>query len=79
MPETGRTGTLCLHSKLQNRLWHGSQIVEKAFLALQVMFFPSHNEYVAPAVTRRVMDYYRFMNSKVLFKSVSLQSTLGHQ
>lgn len=38
---------------------------------LQVMFFPSHHDYQEPAVTRRVMDYFKFMNSKVLFKQVS--------
>ena len=38
---------------------------------MQVIFFPSHNEYGDPAVTRRIMDYMAFMNSKVLFKNVS--------
>lgn len=38
----------------------------------QVIFFPSHNEYQDPSVTRRVMDYMMFMNSKVLFKRVSI-------
>lgn len=37
---------------------------------MQVIFFPSRNEYQDPAVTRRVMDMYKFMNSKVLFKKV---------
>ena len=31
----------------------------------QVIFFPSHNAYKDPAVTRRVLDFYDFMNSKV--------------
>ena len=30
----------------------------------QVIFFPSHNAYRDPAVTRRVLDYFDFMNSK---------------
>ena len=34
----------------------------------QVIFFPSRPGYVDPAVTRRVLDYMLFMNSKVLFK-----------
>jgi len=36
----------------------------------QVIFFPSRPGYVDPAVTRRVLDYMLFMNSKVLFKQV---------
>ncbi len=35
---------------------------------MQVIFFPSRPGYVDPAVTRRVLDYMLFMNSKVLFK-----------
>ena len=31
----------------------------------QVIFFPSHGPYKDPAVTRRVLDIYDFMNSKV--------------
>ena len=38
---------------------------------LQVIFFPSRPGYFDPAVTRRIMDYTLFMNSKVLFKQVS--------
>ena len=41
---------------------------------VQVMFFPSHHDYLEPAVTRRVMDYLKFMNSKVLFKQVRILS-----
>ena len=37
----------------------------------QVIFFPSRPGYKDPAVTRRIMDYMLFMNSKVLFKVVS--------
>ena len=37
---------------------------------LQVIFFPSRPGYTDPAVTRRIMDYMLFMNSKVLFKQV---------
>ena len=37
----------------------------------QVIFFPSRPGYRDPAVTRRIMDYMLFMNSKVLFKVVS--------
>jgi len=39
-------------------------------LAKKVIFFPSRPGYVDPAVTRRVLDYMLFMNSKVLFKQV---------
>ena len=31
-----------------------------------MIFFPSHGPYKDPAVTRRVLDIYDFMNSKVL-------------
>ena len=41
---------------------------------LQVIFFPSRPGYNDPAVTRRIMDYTLFMNSKVLFKQVSCLS-----
>jgi arabinosyltransferase len=34
------------------------------------LFFLSHGDYVSPQATVRVMDIYRFMNSKVLFKDV---------
>ena len=37
----------------------------------QVIFFPSRPGHRDPAVTRRIMDYMLFMNSKVLFKVVS--------
>lgn len=36
----------------------------------EVIFFPSRDGYTDPSVTRRVMDIYKFMNSKVLFKTV---------
>lgn len=34
----------------------------------ECIFFPNHPGYTDPAVTRRVLDYMLFMNSKVLFK-----------
>lgn len=34
----------------------------------EVMFFPSHGSYENPHVSTRVMDIYKFMNSKTLFK-----------
>lgn len=37
---------------------------------VQEIFFPSSPNRTDPAVTRRVMDYLLFMNSKVLFKVV---------
>ena len=37
---------------------------------VQEIFFPSSPSHTDPAVTRRVMDYLLFMNSKVLFKVV---------
>lgn len=36
----------------------------------QEIFFLSHDDYIAPHVTVRVMNIYQFMNSKVLFKEV---------
>lgn len=36
----------------------------------QEIFFLSHDDYIAPQVTVRVMNIYKFMNSKVLFKEV---------
>ena len=36
----------------------------------QEIFFLSHDDYMAPQVTVRVMNIYKFMNSKVLFKEV---------
>ncbi|KAL0037045.1 hypothetical protein WJX77_010367 [Trebouxia sp. C0004] len=39
----------------------------------QEIFFLSHDDYVAPHVTVRVMNIYKFMNSKVLFKEVRQQ------
>ena len=41
----------------------------------EVIFFPSHNGYVDPGVTRRVMDMYEFMNSKTLFKEVRAEAS----
>ncbi|XP_010477148.1 PREDICTED: arabinosyltransferase RRA3-like [Camelina sativa] len=34
------------------------------------LFYPSHPEYIALHASKRVMDMYEFMNSKVLFKTV---------
>ena len=34
------------------------------------MFFPSHGSYLNPHVTTRIMDIYKFMNSKTLFTRV---------
>lgn len=34
------------------------------------LFFLSHGDYISPHVSVRVMDYLKFMNSKVLFKTV---------
>ena len=42
---------------------------------VQEIFFPSSPSHTDPAVTRRVMDYLLFMNSKVLFKVV--RSSIG--
>ena len=39
----------------------------------QEIFFLSHDGYKAPHVTVRVMNIYKFMNSKVLFKEVRHQ------
>lgn len=38
--------------------------LQTSALCAQVIFFPSHNAYTDPAVTRRVLDYFDFMNSK---------------
>jgi arabinosyltransferase len=34
------------------------------------IFYLSHGDYKSPQVSVRVMDYFKFMNSKVLFKNV---------
>ena len=46
---------------------------------LQVIFFPSHGEHKDPTITRRVMDYMQFMNSKTLFTVVRNDPTLASQ
>ena len=43
---------------------------------LQVIFFPSHGHHKDPSVTRRVMDYMDFMNSKTLFTIVRKDESL---
>ncbi|CAL5218343.1 g3 [Coccomyxa viridis] len=46
----------------------------------EVIFFPSRPGYFDPAVTRRIMDYTLFMNSKVLFKQVRHNAQwVGHR
>ncbi|CAN6482208.1 unnamed protein product [Victoria cruziana] len=41
------------------------------------LFFPSHPEYDGLHASRRTMDFYKFMNSKVLFKSVRKDPNLA--
>ncbi|PRW59143.1 Nucleotide-diphospho-sugar transferase family [Chlorella sorokiniana] len=36
----------------------------------EYIFFLSHGDYKSPQIIARVMDYYQFMNTKVLFKQV---------
>lgn len=43
---------------------------------VQVIFFPSHGDYRDPSITRRVMDYMSFMNSKTLFTIVRKDQAL---
>ena len=43
----------------------------------QVIFFPSHGPHRDPSVTRRVLDIYDFMNSKVLFTRVRKDRALS--
>lgn len=43
---------------------------------MQVIFFPSHGQHKDPSVTRRVMDYMDFMNSKTLFTIVRKHESL---
>ncbi|DBA81187.1 hypothetical protein WJX79_006838 [Trebouxia sp. C0005] len=42
----------------------------------EVIFFPSHGHHKDPSVTRRVMDYMDFMNSKTLFTVVRKDESL---
>lgn len=42
----------------------------------EVLFFPSHPGYDGLHASRRTMDFYAFMNSKVLFKTVRKDSNL---
>ena len=46
------------------------EAAEQQCCQLQVIFFPNRPGYVDPGVTRRIMDYLLFMNSKVLFTRV---------
>ena len=48
-----------------------------ACASAQVIFFPSHGPYQDPSVTRRVLDIYDFMNSKVMFTTVRHDSSLS--
>ncbi|XP_030450523.1 arabinosyltransferase RRA2-like [Syzygium oleosum] len=41
------------------------------------LFFPSHNGYDGLHAARRTMDFYLFMNSKVLFKTVRKDASLS--
>lgn len=41
------------------------------------LFFPSHNGYEGLHASKRTMDFYLFMNSKVLFKTVRQDSRLS--
>lgn len=41
------------------------------------LFFPSHNGYEGLHASRRTMDFYLFMNSKVLFKTVRQDARLS--
>ncbi|GMN37445.1 hypothetical protein TIFTF001_006816 [Ficus carica] len=41
------------------------------------LFFPSHNGYEGLHASRRTMDFYMFMNSKVLFKTVRQDARLS--
>ena len=52
-------------------------VVDQPQTCLQVIFFPSHGPYRDPAVTRRVLDIYDFMNSKTLFTHVRYDTELA--
>ena len=46
-------------------------------MAMQVIFFPSQPGHSDPGVTRRILDFMLFMNSKVLFRQVLNQALPG--
>eukprot|EP01026_Neomeris_dumetosa_P070884 TRINITY_DN711_c0_g1_i6.p1 TRINITY_DN711_c0_g1~~TRINITY_DN711_c0_g1_i6.p1 ORF type:complete len:385 (-),score=39.05 TRINITY_DN711_c0_g1_i6:233-1357(-) len=60
--------TVELMQRLETRLSKEKYWDQTAFN--EEIFFLSHGEYRSPDVSVRVMDYTRFMNSKVLFKDV---------
>uniref|UniRef100_A0A061SDG7 Glycosyltransferase n=1 Tax=Tetraselmis sp. GSL018 TaxID=582737 RepID=A0A061SDG7_9CHLO len=60
--------TMDLMGRLENRLSHQKYWDQTAYN--EEIFFLSHGDYKSPQVTVRVMDIYKFMNSKTLFKFV---------
>lgn len=60
--------TLLLMDRINDRLRRRKEWDQAVFN--EEMFFASHGDFKSPGVTRRVMDIYKFMNSKTMFKHV---------
>ena len=58
--------SVALMDKITSRLERAKEWDQAVYN--EVIFFPSHGAYENPHVTTRVMDIYKFMNSKTLFK-----------
>ncbi|CAK7329734.1 unnamed protein product [Dovyalis caffra] len=64
-----------LLDRVANRLSHGNAWDQAVFN--EELFFPSHPGYDGLYASRRTMDFYLFMNSKVLFKTVRKNANLS--
>lgn len=68
--------TISLMKRLEARL-NREQYWDQTALNEEI-FFLSHGDYVSPQVTVRVLDIYKFMNSKTLFKFVRKEPRSSH-
>ncbi|KAM7514152.1 hypothetical protein LguiA_003735 [Lonicera macranthoides] len=64
-----------LLDRVANRLTHQPNSWDQAVFN-EELFFPSHPGYVGLHAAKRTLDYYLFMNSKVLFKTVRKDAKL---
>lgn len=71
MSPNGQTALPANASGRAALVWSSSQPVQKPSQPIQRLLHVQD-----PGVTRRVLDYMLFMNSKVLFKQVSSQNPL---
>jgi outer membrane murein-binding lipoprotein Lpp len=64
-----------LLDRVADRLTHEPKSWDQAVFN-EELFFPSHPGYIGLHAAKRTLDYYMFMNSKVLFKTVRNDSKL---